>query len=219
MNPAHLFLSHEAHDNLVINPYVSPCIADLGNLPPMLLQVGAGEVLRDEIVLLASRAATAGTKINLEIYDAAFHVFQAFIKTEASRTAIRSMAAWVAALPSVDCKAVDYSTIDLLFATARLSMAAKNGKVKHISGTSTPPSTLKNGDSHSTAYVFIPQTCIPPAIKLRVDAHPLLIAAVEENAKNLIAQGDERKLHSTFYTATKVVGKGWRGMFGHPANL
>lgn len=76
MNPAHLFLGHEKHAELVAHPYVTVAAADLSGLPPLLIQIGGGEGLRDECVLLAQRAETAGVNVTAEIYDESFHVFQ-----------------------------------------------------------------------------------------------------------------------------------------------
>ena len=76
MNPPHLYLGAKEHDTLVVHPYASACAADLSSLPPLLFQSGGGEVLRDEIVLTAQRAAAAGVEVQLDIYMASFHVFQ-----------------------------------------------------------------------------------------------------------------------------------------------
>lgn len=76
MNPPHLYLGREAHDTLVVHPYASPIIADLSSLPPLLFQAGGGEVLRDEIVLTAQRAASAGVQVELDVFMGTFHVFQ-----------------------------------------------------------------------------------------------------------------------------------------------
>lgn len=45
------------------HPYVSPLFGDFGGLPPLLIQAGEAEVLRDEITLLAHKASLAGVPV------------------------------------------------------------------------------------------------------------------------------------------------------------
>jgi acetyl esterase/lipase len=47
------------------SPLISPLHADLAGLPPMLVQVGDAEVLRDEGVAFASKAEKAGVEVQL----------------------------------------------------------------------------------------------------------------------------------------------------------
>ena len=58
------------------NPYISPIYAELGGLPPLLLQAGGIEVIRDEVVLFAERAENSGIDVTLEVYERMTHVFQ-----------------------------------------------------------------------------------------------------------------------------------------------
>ncbi len=58
-------------------PGVSPLNADLAGLPPVLLQVGEDEVLRDDSLRFAERARVAGVTVRLERYEGLWHVFQA----------------------------------------------------------------------------------------------------------------------------------------------
>lgn len=57
---------------------VSPLFADLGGLPPLLIQVGGNEVLLDDSTRLAARAATAGTQVTLQVTPGVPHVFVGF---------------------------------------------------------------------------------------------------------------------------------------------
>nr|HEX4313372.1 alpha/beta hydrolase [Kofleriaceae bacterium] len=60
-------------------PLLSPAVcADLRGFPPMLIQVGANEVLLDDSTRLAARAADAGVDVILDVTADAPHVFQAF---------------------------------------------------------------------------------------------------------------------------------------------
>jgi epsilon-lactone hydrolase len=58
---------------------VSPLLADLTGLPPLLVQVGTNEVLVDDATRLAARAATAHLDVTLEVVGRAPHVFQHFV--------------------------------------------------------------------------------------------------------------------------------------------
>lgn len=57
---------------------VSPVFADLRGLPPLLVQVGANEVLLDDAVRLAGRAGADDLDVTLEIWPDVPHVFQNF---------------------------------------------------------------------------------------------------------------------------------------------
>lgn len=79
----------------VTHPYASPLFGDLSNLPPMLIQSGDSEVLRDENTLLAHKATLAGVQVTHELYEDMVHVFQMFTFLPAARTAINSVGRWV----------------------------------------------------------------------------------------------------------------------------
>ena len=59
-------------------PYASPARADLSGLPPLLVQVGTAEILLDDALNLAARAARDDVSVTLETFPAAPHVFQGF---------------------------------------------------------------------------------------------------------------------------------------------
>ena len=54
----------------------SPLFGDLSGLPPLLIQVGTDERLLDDARQYADRAALAGTKVRLEVWEGMHHVFQ-----------------------------------------------------------------------------------------------------------------------------------------------
>ena len=74
----------------------------LQDFPPIMVHAGSLEMLRDDASRLGDRAAEAGTRVSVEIYDGMQHVFQAnpyvpearvslarlgqFIKTRSSAT-------------------------------------------------------------------------------------------------------------------------------------
>ncbi len=60
------------------SPTASPLFADLEGLPPVLLQVGSGELLLDDTLRFAERATVAGVEVTLELWDDVFHVWHSF---------------------------------------------------------------------------------------------------------------------------------------------
>ena len=58
------------------NPLASPLYADLAGLPPLLIHVGADEVLRDDSTRLAERARAAGVSVDLKIWPVVPHAWQ-----------------------------------------------------------------------------------------------------------------------------------------------
>ncbi len=57
-------------------PLASPLLGDLHGLPPMLVHVGADEVLRDDSLRLADKARAAGVRVDLKIWPTVPHVWQ-----------------------------------------------------------------------------------------------------------------------------------------------
>jgi epsilon-lactone hydrolase len=60
------------------SPTASPLFADPAGLPPLLVQVGSGELLVDDSTRFAERAEAAGVDVTLELWDDVVHVWQAF---------------------------------------------------------------------------------------------------------------------------------------------
>jgi len=60
------------------NPLISPLYGDLSGLPPLCIQVGETEVLRDDSTRLADRAKAAGVRVSLKIWKNVPHVWQLF---------------------------------------------------------------------------------------------------------------------------------------------
>ncbi|KAJ7490392.1 alpha/beta-hydrolase [Mycena galericulata] len=103
------------------HPLVSPILqGSLGNLPPIYILAGNDEVLRDEIVYIAHRAAypdqyptrrgalrdarrqkenseryTIPTKVHLQVFDDMCHVLTVFTFTESAKHAYRSIGDFV----------------------------------------------------------------------------------------------------------------------------
>ena len=57
---------------------ISPVFADLSGLPPLIVQAGTHEVLLDDAVRLAQKAAAADVAVTLDLIPRVPHVFQNF---------------------------------------------------------------------------------------------------------------------------------------------
>jgi len=73
------------------HPHASPLYGDPRGLPPVLLQVGSDEILRDDSMRMAERLRAAGCDVTLEIWPRMPHVWHAFapLMPEANRAIAR----------------------------------------------------------------------------------------------------------------------------------
>jgi len=76
------------------NPLASPVFGDYRGLPPLLIQTGEHEMLRDDSIRVAKKARADGTAVTLEIWPGMVHVFQIRGLPE-SREAIRRIGEFV----------------------------------------------------------------------------------------------------------------------------
>ncbi|WP_338823546.1 alpha/beta hydrolase [Bradyrhizobium septentrionale] len=74
------------------DPLASPLYADLAGLPPLLVQVGDRETVRDDATELAAKAKAAGVETELQVWDGMIHVFQMFPEIPQAGEAIASLA-------------------------------------------------------------------------------------------------------------------------------
>jgi acetyl esterase/lipase len=58
------------------DPEVSPLFADFRGFPPLFLQAGSTEMLRDEATRAAAKANEAGVDVELELWPEVPHAFQ-----------------------------------------------------------------------------------------------------------------------------------------------
>jgi monoterpene epsilon-lactone hydrolase len=65
-------------DTHYTHPLASPVYSDPAGLPPILIQVGTHELLHDDAIMFAEKAAAAGVDVELEIWEDMFHVWHAF---------------------------------------------------------------------------------------------------------------------------------------------
>ena len=73
-----LFANNYLGGALPTTPLASPLFADLGRLPPLLLQVGELEMLLDDSMRLAERAIDFNLKVELKIWKKMIHVWHIF---------------------------------------------------------------------------------------------------------------------------------------------
>ncbi|EIW68552.1 hypothetical protein TREMEDRAFT_71836 [Tremella mesenterica DSM 1558] len=95
LNPVGCYLGPKGLKKYLTHPYASPLFGDFHNLPPMLIQSGDSEVLRDEITLLAHKASLSGVEVTHELYQDMIHVFQMFRFLPSSKSALNSIGNWV----------------------------------------------------------------------------------------------------------------------------
>jgi acetyl esterase/lipase len=85
------------------NPLVSPVFADLRGLPSLLIQAGSNEVLLDDALRLATRAAAADVPVTLEVTPGVPHLFQAFAAMlDEGEAALRRVAGFLRAATGID---------------------------------------------------------------------------------------------------------------------
>ncbi|MFI8608111.1 alpha/beta hydrolase [Pseudomonas sp. NPDC077649] len=73
---ANSFRHHYIGPEHYLEPSASPLFGNFAGLPPLLLQTGSMEVVRDDSVRTAARAHAAGVEVRLEIWERMPHDFQ-----------------------------------------------------------------------------------------------------------------------------------------------
>ena len=71
-----IFRDHYLGEQDPANPLASPVFGDYRGLPPILIQAGEHEMLRDDSVRVADKAKADGIDVKLEVWPGMFHVFQ-----------------------------------------------------------------------------------------------------------------------------------------------
>jgi epsilon-lactone hydrolase len=83
------------------NPYASPLYGDLSGLPPVLIQVGSDEILRDDSVRMAEKLQQENPRSRLEIWPRMPHAFQLFVPAlPEARAAIAQIGAFILGIQS-----------------------------------------------------------------------------------------------------------------------
>jgi acetyl esterase/lipase len=73
----------------------SPLNHDLAGLPPLLIQVGDHEVLRDDGIALADQATAAGVDVTLEVWPRMVHLWHCFSYLPDARRALKRIGQFV----------------------------------------------------------------------------------------------------------------------------
>lgn len=76
------------------NPLASPVFAEYHGIPPLLIQVGEHEMLRDDSIRVAKKAREDGIPVKLEVWPGMVHVFQ-IRRLPESREAIKHIAEFI----------------------------------------------------------------------------------------------------------------------------
>jgi acetyl esterase/lipase len=85
------------------SPLASPIFADLTGLAPLLVQAGSHEILLDDAVRLAARAAAHDVQVELQVWPQVPHVFQGFAALlDEGDAALQAVAAFTRAHWSTD---------------------------------------------------------------------------------------------------------------------
>ena len=82
--------------HLHMHPEVSPTFAEVTGYPPLFLQAGSSEMMRDEAIRTSRRANGAGVHVELERWPETPHVFQAASYLPESALALDHIAKFVA---------------------------------------------------------------------------------------------------------------------------
>ncbi len=69
------YLGYYVGDGDPRHPYASPLFGELSGLPPMIIQVGDDETLRDDSTRFAKRAQEEGVLVKLHVWEGMFHCF------------------------------------------------------------------------------------------------------------------------------------------------
>ncbi|SPO31493.1 related to calmodulin-dependent protein kinase [Ustilago trichophora] len=144
MNPVWAYLGDNI-DKYLTHPYVSPLFGDMHGLPPLLIQCGDAEVLRDEVTLLAHKASLSGVAVRHELYEDCVHVFQAFLFLDASRKALQSARHFVRT--ALDKRGKSRSSSSTKRSEAAVNKEMASGGMQTSQGEAANPAT---GEQQST---------------------------------------------------------------------
>ncbi|WFD00432.1 hypothetical protein MYAM1_003181 [Malassezia yamatoensis] len=162
MHPVAAYLGPN-FDKYLTHPYVSPLFGDVHGFPPLLIQTGDAEVLRDENILFAHKCTLAGVPVRHEIYEDCVHVFQFFLFLDASRKALQSarhfMRTALDKQPKRQASKITEDAKDQLNTEMSGGMNNAHGqKVNSVTGQpTTPPEPSQLNDDHATLRDFGPQ--------------------------------------------------------------
>ncbi len=88
---------HYLKKTLPTHPFASPYFGRFDGLPPMMIQAGSEEILRDDATRVAEKAEAAGVDVNCEIWEGMSHLFQLHGRNSESKGAIARLGAFIRA--------------------------------------------------------------------------------------------------------------------------
>ena len=78
---AQTMMRHYVNEHDLGDPYLSPLRADLHGLPPIMIQVGANEILLDDSTRFKERAKSMGVDVTLETWPGMWHDWHTSVPT------------------------------------------------------------------------------------------------------------------------------------------
>lgn len=171
-----LYVGQDNFEEKLHDPMVSSCLADLQGLPPLLIQSGSREMLRDEHTLLAQRAARAGVKVSHELLVGGIHVPHSFRTAPIAHQAFVNIGEWARALSTPE-QPLPASFLSNLRTLVQPDLEAFQRRISRRPK-STPSTPKAQG-----AWRVVPSKAQPPKAVGRGDGglHPEVQRALEEN--------------------------------------
>ena len=81
-------------------PLLSPVFADVGRLPPVLLQVGDDEILLSDSIRLAERISRSGGDVELRVWAAMWHTWPMYVGLPEADATLDEVGAFLEGLAS-----------------------------------------------------------------------------------------------------------------------
>lgn len=88
---------HYLQDASPTEPLASPLYGNFEGLPPLLIHVGANEILLDDSRRVAEKAQAAGVEVTLRVWPGLPHVFQAFPQLPEARASVAELGTFLLA--------------------------------------------------------------------------------------------------------------------------
>jgi acetyl esterase/lipase len=124
-----VFRDHYLKEADFRDPLASPVFGDYRGLPPLLIQAGEYEMLRDDSIRVAKKARADGASVRLEIWPGMFHVFQSHdpLLPEA-RLAIDHIGEFIQSQSQIPLKPVNEADVVSIHNPGPLSVTSLRGE-------------------------------------------------------------------------------------------
>ncbi|KAK8864674.1 hypothetical protein IAR55_001926 [Kwoniella newhampshirensis] len=188
------------------HPFVSPVLGYMGGLPPLYIECGDSEVLRDEIIFLAHKAAHpehypirddvkamlpslqvierrhGPTNVHLQVYDGVCHVLPLFSMTKPSRGVFRAIASFARYVtPSAPGSLYIRSKSQYYAAGTSAIGTPQPGSSGDANPTGTPPVVSSEPEStpNDREVEQSSSTATPTSITPRLSLRPAIVPALD----------------------------------------